>query len=124
MRVNALFASLVWIYTLWPVIITRGRLDELKTAETERDYWREEYRKAIKPPKKSEDIELDEYHLQLINLLLSEGKEIDCDDERLDQFGEDRGASTDTINGLMDAGLVRQLQYGDDLFNLQLASKF
>jgi len=70
------------------------------------------------------DVVLDEYHLQLINLLLSEGKEIDCDDERLDQFQEDRGADADTITGLMDAGLVRQLQYDDDAFKLELARKF
>lgn len=66
---------------------------------------------------------LDVKHLQLINELLGEGGSIDCDDDRLDRFHEDRGAGTDTINGLIDAGIANKIQIDDDVFRLYLAGK-
>lgn len=47
------------------------------------------------------------------------GKGISCDDERIDEYSDDRGRETDTINLCIDAGILKQV--GDmDLDNFWL----
>lgn len=66
---------------------------------------------------------LDTKHLKLINVIIVRGGRVDCDDKALDRFQHDRGADTDTINGLIEAGIVSQIQIDDDTFRLDLAGK-
>jgi len=65
---------------------------------------------------------LDTRHLKLINVIIVSGGEVDCDDRALDRFQDDRGPDLDTINGLIEAGIVRQVPTTvDDAFCLRLA---
>lgn len=55
---------------------------------------------------------LDHACLRLVAMVTRE-KNVSCDDERLNEFTEDRGAATDTINLCINAGKIKQIGNSD-----------
>lgn len=63
---------------------------------------------------------VDQKEKELVGLVVSMGGQMDADDERLDQFCDDRGIGEDTINRVFNKGYLRQVG-AEDNFTIELA---